>query len=101
MDRRIFLNFLAVTTAAFSHTVRAQAPTLPRSAPVPGGIAMVKLGPAEALPVARLRGERALVAGDATEWLAVVGLPLEAKAGDILQLAVERDGRAPEEMPVL
>lgn len=100
MDRRIFLNFLAVTTAAFSHTVRAQPPTLPRPAPVPGGVAVVRLGPAPAAPAVYMKDQKILVAGDAEEWLAVVGIPLTAKAGDLLTLAVERPGLASESLPV-
>lgn len=100
MDRRIFLNFLAVTTAAFSHTVRAQPPTLPRPAPVPGGVALVKIGPAQVAPIVHLDGQRVLITGDAAEWLAVVGVPLSAKAGDRLTLAIERAGQAQETLSV-
>ena len=100
MDRRIFLNFLAVTTAAFSHSVRAQPHTLPRPAPVPGGVAVVRLGPAPTAPAVHLNDQKILVAGDAEEWLAVVGIPLTAKAGDLLTLAVERAGLASEMLPV-
>lgn len=100
MDRRIFLNFLAVTTAAFSHTLKAQPSTLPRPASVPGGIALMSLGPAPTPPVVSMDGQRVLVSGDPAGWLAVVGIPLSAKAGDLLALAIERAGQAIETLPV-
>ena len=36
-----------------------------------------------------------LIAGNETEWLALVGVPLETKAGSKLPLVIERDGREP------
>ena len=57
---------------------------------------MVHLGPEPSSPVARFNGERVLVAGDASGWHAVVGIPLDAKAGAALPLIVERAQRQPE-----
>ncbi len=56
---------------------------------------MVKLGRGPTPPIARFTGNRVLIAGDETEWLAVVGIPLEATAGSKLPLAIERSGREP------
>ena len=94
MLRRHFLQFLsaAASLCAFG---RGTAASLPKPAAVPGGVATVKLGPGPTPPIARFNGNRVLVAGDETEWLAVVGIPLEAKAGGKLPLVIERAGREP------
>ena len=79
-----------------------QAEDLPRSDPVPGGIAIVSLGPNQTRPRVRLySGPRVLVSGDATEWRAVVGIALEAKPGHTLSLEVDRDDHKIERMSVL
>ncbi|MEK6210937.1 MAG: peptidoglycan DD-metalloendopeptidase family protein [Pseudomonadota bacterium] len=75
---------------------RARADGLPRPASVPGGVAVVNLGPEPSPPLARFNGERVLVAGDASGWYAVVGIPLDAKVGAALRLTVERAEREPE-----
>jgi murein DD-endopeptidase MepM/ murein hydrolase activator NlpD len=100
MNRRRFLATLTAAAAWLPLRTRARTDDLPRTAWVPGGVAAVKLGPAAAPPIARFDGERALVLGSATEWLAVVGIPLGAKAGSTLSLIVERDGREPETLEV-
>ena len=71
---------------------RADPLGLPRAAPVPGGVAILKLGPQAVPPLVRFNDERALVVGDASEWLAVVGIPLDAAPGGTLPLVVERIG---------
>jgi len=91
MLRRNFLQFVAV--ASLGAFERAEAGTLPKPAPVPGGIARVALGPDPTPPIVRFNGNRVLVAGEKAEWLAVVGIPLEAAAGSKLPLVVERAGR--------
>jgi murein DD-endopeptidase MepM/ murein hydrolase activator NlpD len=92
--RRHFLHFLtaAASLCAFD---RATAASLPKPAAVPGGVAVVKLGSDPTPPIARFNGNRVLVAGEETEWLAVVGIPLEAAAGSKLPLVIERAGREP------
>jgi murein DD-endopeptidase MepM/ murein hydrolase activator NlpD len=92
--RRRFLQFLAAATSLPLGRPAIAAP-LPKPAPVPGGIAIVKLGPGPTPPVARCNGNRVLVAGDDAQWSAVVGIPLEARAGSKLPLVVERAGREP------
>jgi hypothetical protein len=55
---------------------------LPRSDPVPGGIATIALGPADApRPVVRFNGERVLVTRYQNAWHAIVGLPLTVAPG--------------------
>ncbi len=54
---------------------------LPRHAPVPGGVAVVDLGPAPAAPKARL-GQRSLaVVEERGRWYALLGIPLDAVPG--------------------
>jgi len=91
MLRRNFLQF--VTVVSLGAFERAGAGTLPKPAPVPGGVARVALGPDSTPPLARFNGNRVLVVGEKAEWFAVVGIPLEAAAGSKLPLVVERAGR--------
>ena len=90
--RRRFLQLLAVATSFSGPAIAA---SLPKPSAVPGGVAIVKLGPDPTPPIARLNGNRVLITGDESQWLAAVGIPLEAKAGSKLTLAIERGGREP------
>jgi murein DD-endopeptidase MepM/ murein hydrolase activator NlpD len=92
--RRRFLQLLAAATS-FPLDRPAISAALPKPSAVPGGVAFVKLGRGPTPPTARFHGNRVLIAGDDTEWLAVVGIPLEAKSGSKLPLVVERAGREP------
>ena len=94
MLRRRFLQFLAAATS-FPLGCPAIAAALPKPAAVPGGVAFVKLEPGPTPPIARFNGNRVLITGEETEWLAVVGIPLEAKSGSKLPLVIERAGREP------
>jgi murein DD-endopeptidase MepM/ murein hydrolase activator NlpD len=96
MDRRTFLHLLTAAAASCPLSGRVFAVGLPRPASVPGGVAIVNLGPEPSPPLARFNGERVLVAGDASGWFAVVGIPLDAKVGAALPLTVERGAREPE-----
>ena len=96
MDRRTFLHLLTAAAASYPFSGRVFAVGLPRPASVPGGVAIVNLGPEPSPPLARFNGERVLVAGDASGWFAVVGIPLDAKVGAALPLTVERGAREPE-----
>lgn len=50
--------------------------------PVPGGVAVVDLGPAAQAPQASYQGKRVLVVREQdARWLAIVGLPLTVKPG--------------------
>jgi murein DD-endopeptidase MepM/ murein hydrolase activator NlpD len=68
------------------HAVAAFA--LPKHSPVPGGVAVIDLGPAgQNVPTARW-GEQALaVVSDHGRWLALLGIPLDTLPGD-LEIAV-------------
>jgi murein DD-endopeptidase MepM/ murein hydrolase activator NlpD len=62
----------------------SMAAALPRSEPVPGGIALIPLGPAgldDLPPAARFGGKRVMVVREGDTWVAVVGLPLATKPG--------------------
>ncbi len=96
MDRRRFFALLGTAAAFLPWSVRAKQIALPRSTPVPGGVALVNLGPAPTPPRARFSGERVMVAGEPADWLALVGIPLSAAAGSKLPLTVERHGRTQE-----
>ena len=100
MDRRNFLTLLAAAAASPAWQSRASADGLPRPASVPGGVAVVQLGPEPSPPRARFNGERVLVAGDTSGWYAVVGIPLGSKTGSALPLTVERTEREPETIAV-
>ena len=89
MLRRSFLQFLAATLSLFPAT-RAIAQTLPTAAAVPGGVAIVDLGAGTSPPQVQFEGNRVLVVGNETDWHAVVGIPLEAKAGEKRSLVVRR-----------
>jgi murein DD-endopeptidase MepM/ murein hydrolase activator NlpD len=68
---------------------------LPREERVPGGIALVSLGPSETAPLARFNDRRVLVvpsSHDSHGWVAVVGLDLKLKPGPYT-LMVQRGER--------
>jgi murein DD-endopeptidase MepM/ murein hydrolase activator NlpD len=58
---------------------------------VPGGVALIALGPADKPPTARYGDIPALVVGSPQAWTAIVGIPLSTKPGPAL-LSVRRDG---------
>jgi murein DD-endopeptidase MepM/ murein hydrolase activator NlpD len=60
----------------------AEALELPRARSVPGGVALVDLGPALVAPQASVDGVPVLVSGRPGGWTAVVGIPLEAAPGE-------------------
>lgn len=68
-----------VAALTATSTVAAE---LPPSSPVPGGVAVLPLGPAPARPQAvNDQGVPVLVLGRTSGWSAVVGIPLAAKPG--------------------
>ncbi len=86
---------LLAATAPLCSLRPARAGTLPKPAAVPGGVAVVKIGPAAQVPTAYFNGNRILVLGDPAEWLGIVGIPLEARASEKLALqVVQADGKA-------
>lgn len=69
---------LALVLAASPEATAA----LPRAEPVPGGVALVDVGPATGLrPEVRSGGRRLAVVADAGRWVALVGIPLSAAPG--------------------
>lgn len=54
---------------------------LPRPDAVPGGVAVIHLGSADAAPRAHYAGKRVLVTREGDNWYAVIGLPLAAAPG--------------------
>jgi hypothetical protein len=65
----------------------------PFARPVPGGIALVDLGPATATPPVVTRdGRRVLVRAQDGRWQAVVGIPLEATVGNDSIVVAAADG---------
>lgn len=80
MERRRFLQMAAVL-ASMPLSGRTLAGELPQPAAIPGGIAGISLGAQATMPVVRFIGERVLVLGDPSDWLAVVGIPLDSKPG--------------------
>jgi murein DD-endopeptidase MepM/ murein hydrolase activator NlpD len=69
---------------------------LPQQRIVPGGVAVVQLGPAPQPPQVRYAGVPVLVTGAASGWVAVVGITLAAKPGRAT-LEVQRPGRPVEQ----
>lgn len=64
----------------------------PHALAVPGGVARLSLGPATARPVAFTGNDvPVLVAGDAIEWTALIGIPLAAAPGTA-QIVVRDEG---------
>lgn len=85
----------ALVCAALLGASPAATLELPRARSVPGGVALVELGPALVAPQASMEGVPVLVSGRPGGWTAVVGIPLEAEPGERL-LEVRREGAAPE-----
>ncbi|MET0681548.1 MAG: peptidoglycan DD-metalloendopeptidase family protein [Burkholderiales bacterium] len=92
MNRRRFLLSLAPALAASAWLPYARAASAPRASPVPGGVARIALGGLDASPRVRVGTDRVLVAREGGEWVALVGIPLAAKAGSKVRVEVERAG---------
>ncbi|MDN6858405.1 peptidoglycan DD-metalloendopeptidase family protein [Pseudomonas sp. CAN2814] len=82
-----------LVTALFTLTAHAEgfiSRTLNK--PVPGGVAVVQLGQDAAVPTATYQGKPVLVVREkGRDWIAVVGIPLTAKAGS-QQIVVKQAG---------
>jgi murein DD-endopeptidase MepM/ murein hydrolase activator NlpD len=78
--KRSLIFRLAITLQMFC-VCSAQAIDLPQHAPVPGGVALVPLSASPAAPAVYYREKRVMVVKQENQWLAVVGIPLAAKAG--------------------
>ena len=71
----------------------AAAVDLPQHRSVPGGVAVIDLGPSREPPRASLDAVPVLVVGDAARWTAVVGIALAAKPG-VREILIHRAGAA-------
>ncbi|WP_342649574.1 peptidoglycan DD-metalloendopeptidase family protein [Pseudomonas sp. REB1044] len=72
---------LAICVLLLTATAQASYITRTLNKPVPGGVAVVDLGPAASAPSARFEGKPVLVVKEQDRWLAIVGLPLTQKPG--------------------
>lgn len=80
MKRRIL--FLPALALQWLIANSALAIDLPQNAPVPGGVALVTLPASATSPVVHYRNKRVMVVKQDGQWLAVIGIPLAAKAGN-------------------
>ena len=95
LSRRRLLAAASLATLGTAQPAMAARSLLPDARPVPGGVALLDLGPAPARPRARLGDVPVLVLGDPVGWIAVLGIALATKPG-VLELTVdgaERTGR--------
>jgi len=90
MNRRRFLLSLPPWALLPTALARASTTQFPRAAPVPGGVAKVRLGAAGPAPRVRVGAERALVMRESGEWIALVGIALATKPGSTLRVEAER-----------
>jgi len=94
LSRPVLTLLLALAAGALgSGTLAGAESTLPfKPLPVPGGVAVVPVqGKGTAAPKVTFRGEPVLTRRGAKGWVAVVGIPLSAKAG---QESLEVEGAA-------
>ena len=75
LTKLLTLPMLCVATAAVA---------LPQNAPVPGGVAIVDLGPVEQpAPAARLGDQPLAVVKERGRWFALLGIPLDTLPGEL------------------
>jgi len=87
MKRRTFLFTLpALAAPAWGKPARGTA--LPRIAAVPGGVALIDLGAGDTAPQVTVDGRRVLVIRDASKWVALVGIGLQAQPGSAVPVQV-------------
>ena len=75
---RLLAFLLCLTLAGTAH---ASYITQKLNKPVPGGVAVIDLGPGAQAPNARFDGKQVLVVKEQDKWLAIVGVPLTQKPG--------------------
>ena len=81
-------------------TARAENAVLPLESRVPGGIALLDLGPADSEPgPVMFNGYRSPVIRDGQRWLAVVGIPLDATVGTLSAQLLGPDGKPRRSLP--
>ncbi|MDT9634692.1 M23 family metallopeptidase [Pseudomonas marginalis] len=77
---RFFSVLLLLCLAVNAHADSYISRTLNK--PVPGGVAVVELGPSATAPKATYQGKPVLVVKEQDNWLAIVGIPLTVKPGN-------------------
>ena len=77
---RLFASLLLLCLT-FAGSVQASYITRQLNKPVPGGVAVVDLGPSAQPLTARFDGKPVLVVKEQDNWLAIVGIPLTQKPG--------------------
>ena len=77
---RLFSAFLLLCLA-FASSAQASYITRQLNKPVPGGVAVIDLGPSAQPLTARFDGKPVLVVKEQDNWLAIVGIPLTQKPG--------------------
>jgi len=80
LHRRI-RTLLSVACLLLSPVATVAAQELPQHRSVPGGVALIDLGPSDRAPSAHFDAKPVLVVGDRERWTAVVGIPLKAEPG--------------------
>ncbi len=94
---RLMLTLLA-TAAPFAAVSGADTFVAPRAAAVPGGVVTFKLpGAADERPVVTYAGKPVLVARQAANWVAVVGISLDTEPGEY-QVDVQQPGADPRQL---
>ena len=74
---------------------------LPREAPVPGGVKLIRLDyHGSPMPAVDVEGERAMVVQDGRDWVAVIGIPLSAPLAARSVVVHDADGRQQLEFTV-
>ena len=94
--RGIVLRMLVLVAACLAGA-QAGADELPAARSVPGGIALLELGPDSRPPRVRYDDKAVLVTGDPTGWTAVVGIGLDAEPGTH-HVEVRRGGTSVERL---
>ena len=77
---RLFSLLMLLCLTFYAHADSYISRTLNK--PVPGGVAVVELGPSATAPKATYQGKPVLVVKEQDNWLAIVGIPLTAKPGN-------------------
>lgn len=75
------LKFILTTILALSLSTLAIASELPNS-PVPGGVALVKIGNSTNAPIVKFKNKRVMTLKQDNTWYAVVGIGLAEKPGE-------------------
>jgi murein DD-endopeptidase MepM/ murein hydrolase activator NlpD len=93
--RRLLAATAATAALLLAGRLRAAEAWWPRQHVVPGGVALIDLGPSPDLPAARHAGVALLVMGGPQGWTALLGIALSATPGDD-HVVVARAGQAAE-----